>query len=679
MTGGAGSRGLFSAVHGAAVRCSELSGVTPRSVLRGLRAYEGLVVLSGQWGGGGVVIARDPIDTTSDPARLTGARPHGATATSEGIGGGWFGWLTYPQAGQQRPHWFGLYPNVLRYSAKERVWLDEAITGLAETDELDRRRKALVSEIAACARRGRSAHRRPEYRASALRPNMSAGEYTAAVERCVDRIRAGDIYQANICMRLDGEFHGDVASAFADLVDRLEPAYAALVCTADAAVVSMSPELFLRRNGNIVSSAPIKGTRPRRTGTGDAAQAEALRRSDKERAENVMIVDLVRNDLAQVAETGSVSVPSLLTVEPHCGVWQLVSRVSARLAEGVGDEAMIAAAYPPGSVTGAPKRAARQVIDEIECAPRGVYTGAIGYFSPASTELNVAIRTLEVRGPSSGPRQAHLGVGAGITASSTPVLEWWECLDKATPLADAMGAAIVTGRPRQLPDDESTRAGVRETMLVLGGRVVALEEHLGRLAKSLSELWDVGLPPSTRAEIAESVARAPGPVARLRVDVTRHGSASRVTAHTSRQMRPAPMACQHGLRLPLTILADGLGRHKWSDTTVVQTMEVRNRGQQIMIVDPEGRCLESTRGNILVFRGTSVVTPPLDGRIVPGVTRRAVLDLSSRHGLDVHVREVWIDELESSDGMAVCGSLGGMEWVRWCPAGAWSALCVKIK
>jgi para-aminobenzoate synthetase component 1 len=260
----------------------------------------------------------------------------------------------------------------------------------------------------------------------------------------MERIRAGDLYQANICLRMAAEFSGDAAALFAGLAERLTPDYAALVCTRDVTVVSMSPELFLRRRGSTVVSAPIKGTRPRATGAEDRANAERLRRSEKERAENVMIVDLVRNDLAQVAETGSVTVSSLLSVEPHCGVWHLVSRVGARLARGRSDQDLLAAAFPPGSVTGAPKLAARRIIDELEVAPRGGYTGAIGYAGPAGLELNVAIRTLEVRRAPDGRRTADLGVGAGITASSVPSQEWQECLDKAAPLAASMGTTVVT-------------------------------------------------------------------------------------------------------------------------------------------------------------------------------------------------------------------------------------------
>jgi len=259
------------------------------------------------------------------------------------------------------------------------------------------------------------------------------------VGACIERICAGDIYQANLCLRMDADFAGDVTSLFADLVEALQPAYGALICTRSHAIVSVSPELFLRRDGDTVTSAPIKGTRPKsnRGRDRDPAAIELLR-SAKERAENVMIVDLVRNDLGRVAATGTVQVPSLLAVEEHCGVWHLVSRVSAMLAPGCGDADLLAATFPAASVTGAPKRAARGVIAQLERKPRGVYTGAIGYLSPhAGLELNVAIRTAVISYRHTPPHLLSLGVGAGITAGSVPADEWQECLAKAAPLVHA--------------------------------------------------------------------------------------------------------------------------------------------------------------------------------------------------------------------------------------------------
>jgi para-aminobenzoate synthetase/4-amino-4-deoxychorismate lyase len=654
----------------AAARRPVLAGIRPGAVLGGLTAADGLVVLSGAWAGGGLVVARDPVRASASVDEVFGAaEPWGADfglGSAGGIGGGWFGWLPYPGDGAPDP-WFGLYPNLVRYSEPDRAWFDEALPGILGDAELARRRRRAVALAAAAAtRRGRGS-----YRLGGLRPNMSVARYTAAVERCVERIRAGDIYQANICLRLDATFTGDACALFADLVAALDPAYAALVCLRDTAVVSVSPELFLRRNGREVSSAPIKGTLPRTVGPrADAAtdpQAARLARSAKDRAENVMIVDLVRNDLGRVAETGTVRVPSLLRVEPHCGVWHLVSRVAATLPEQTGDDRLLAATFPPGSVTGAPKLAALEVIDELETAPRGMYTGAVGYRSPTGgLELNVAIRTITVDRSTS---RASLGVGAGITAESTPILEWRECLAKAMPLAEATRTRL--HHAPQPP--ERTDGPVHETMLVLAGRVVDIDAHLRRLRRSVDELWGIGLPDNVRDRVRSAAADTVLPVAALRLAVGPDPTGTcRIGLRLARALRPAPPSYQQGLRLRAVTVTDGAGEYKTA-RPALDALESRIGRGQVLLVDTEGRCLQASRGNLLVFRGRALVTPPLDGRVVPGLTRATVLDLARAAGLDVELREIELAELADADGVAVSGSLTGLEWVRHCPGRTWHA------
>ena len=221
-----------------------------------------------------------------------------------------------------------------------------------------------------------------------LPPHPVGGLPRAAVRRAVDYIWQGDIFQANICLRAEAEFDGDPLDAFCAAATVLRPPYAAFITTPGGAVASLSPELFLRRTGGTVISRPIKGTAHRPDDTAQATRQRGdLERSAKNRAENVMIVDLVRNDLSRVCVPGTVTVPSLLGAEPHPGVWHLVSEVRGILPgagpdSGASDGDLIRAAFPPGSVTGAPKVRALEVIDELEVAPREVYTGAIGYRSP---------------------------------------------------------------------------------------------------------------------------------------------------------------------------------------------------------------------------------------------------------------------------------------------------------
>jgi para-aminobenzoate synthetase component 1 len=239
--------------------------------------------------------------------------------------------------------------------------------------------------------------------------------YVDAVERVRARIARGDVYQVNVCRVLAAACDRPDLRSLGGALARGNPApYAAVVAapTAGVHVASASPELFLRRDGDLVTSSPIKGT---------ARDPSAF--SDKDRAENVMIVDLVRNDLGRVARTGTVDVPHLLAVEQHPGLVHLVSTVTARLAPGTTWVDLFRATFPPGSVTGAPKEAALAVVRELEPVPRGAYCGAIGVVDADRRcgTLAVGIRTYEWR-----QGTLHLGTGAGITWGSDPVREWEE-------------------------------------------------------------------------------------------------------------------------------------------------------------------------------------------------------------------------------------------------------------
>ena len=247
--------------------------------------------------------------------------------------------------------------------------------------------------------------------------------HESAIRDCLEAIAAGEIYQACVCSRFTGRLAGEPVDLFRDGVARMAPRKAAFLSGDWGAVVSFSPETYLRRTGDTVSSSPIKGTLPL---SDDPAH---LRASTKDVAENVMIVDLVRNDLGRVAVPGSVTVPELLSVHAAPGVWHLVSTVAARVPTTVDTDALLGATFPPGSVTGTPKLRARELLSGWEADARGVYCGAIGVRAPdGDLDLSVAIRTVEI----TPEGQMGLGVGGGITIDSDPAREWQECLDKAS-------------------------------------------------------------------------------------------------------------------------------------------------------------------------------------------------------------------------------------------------------
>ncbi|CAA0132315.1 Aminodeoxychorismate synthase component 1 [Mycolicibacterium vanbaalenii] len=400
------------------------------SVLRALGAAAtslGLAppaALVGVWFGSRAVIA--PSLTAEEvPARGVFDVAPGHRADGP-VGGGWFGYLSYPDAGAD-----GLGPripqaaggwadSVLRCDA-DGIWWHESLSGMPlsgwVSDALQNPAAPGCAQIA-WGQADRAAHHR-------------------GVLDCLEAIAAGEVYQACVCTQFTGRFDGDPLDFFAEAVSRTAPARGAYVAGTWGAVASLSPELFLRRCGEAVTSSPIKGTLP-----ADADPA-GLRASVKDVAENIMIVDLVRNDLGRVAHTGSVSVTELLAVRPAPGVWHLVSTVSARVAADLPMSAMLDATFPPASVTGTPKGRARELLTGWEPHRRGVYCGTVGLASPvAGCELNVAIRTVEF----AADKTAVLGVGGGITADSDPAREWDECLHKARPIIGHAGALTSVSR-----------------------------------------------------------------------------------------------------------------------------------------------------------------------------------------------------------------------------------------
>lgn len=268
-------------------------------------------------------------------------------------------------------------------------------------------------------------------RLSPPRPALDAAAYDAAIGRVLDYIRAGDCYQVNLTMRMRAEAGGDLPALYAALGRRQPvPHGAFLDLGAGPVVLSRSPELFFRTTAeDLIETRPMKGTRPRDADPArDAALAAELAASEKDRAENLMIVDLLRNDLSRLCEVGSVRVPELYRVESLATVHQMVSHVTGRLRPGTGLGAIFRALMPCGSVTGAPKIRAMEIIRELEPEPRGVYCGAIGWAAPdGRAEFNVAIRTLTVFAGG----EAELGVGGGVVADSTGAGEYEEALWKA--------------------------------------------------------------------------------------------------------------------------------------------------------------------------------------------------------------------------------------------------------
>jgi para-aminobenzoate synthetase component 1 len=386
------------------------------SVLRALASatsHHGLpppAALTGEWFGSRAVLVPSVV---IEPVGVGDVFDTAPGSPRDAVGGGWIGYLSYPDAGADGhgpriPEAAGGWTDDVLRQDGDGTWWYESLSGAAAPTWLT---EALTADVT----------RLPCHIAWG---HADRDTHQAGVLACLDAIAAGDVYQACVCTQFVGQVSGAPVDFFAEAVARTAPARAAFVEGAWGAVASLSPELFLRRVGDAVDSSPIKGTLPI-----DEAPS-ALRASVKDVAENIMIVDLVRNDLGRVAVTGSVTVPELLAVRPAPGVWHLVSTVSARVETAVPISAVLDAMFPPASVTGTPKCMARELLAGWEPVRRGIYCGTVGLASPiAGTELNVAIRTVEF----DGTGRAVLGVGGGITADSDPDAEWRECLHKAAP------------------------------------------------------------------------------------------------------------------------------------------------------------------------------------------------------------------------------------------------------
>ena len=642
--------------------------LTPVQVLRLVRADPHPVALLGAWTGGCNIVgsrprrvrssASGPLDDVLDGALPAPAPPDPPAADHPAFGGGWIGYLGYSAAGEALPPagarrlpawWFGWYDHVLRRDRATGEWFFEALCTDGE---------AMEQRFEDLSRRAAEPSPGPgDFQCGDFRLVPSPAEHRAAVRRTVEYIGQGDIFQANICLRAEASFRGDPLDAFCQAAAALAPPYAAFLTVPGGAVASLSPELFLRRAGSGVESKPIKGTAPRDLADRDQAEAQraALERSAKDRAENVMIVDLVRNDLSRVCVPGSVTVPSLLGAEPHPGVWHLVSTVRGTLRSGATDGDLIRAAFPPGSVTGAPKVRALEVVDELEATPREVYTGAIGYRSPvAGLELNVAIRTFEF-----AAGRVWLGAGGGIVADSDDAAEYAECLTKAIPLLTALGARLDTEAAGTAPAaDLAPRptAGVFTSLAVTDGRTRGLAAHLDRLAVSVARLYAKDLPVSLPADLARCLAGRP--TGRLRITVRPVGGPLQAAVEVV-PLSPPPDAVT--LR-PVTV-SGGIGPHKYRDRRLLAELTRQARlapAEQLLLTDDTGELLETDRANLFAVADGVLLTPPADGRLLPGTTRAAIIQAAHGNGIKVGFKPLTLDQLQAASEVFVTNAVTGI-------------------
>jgi para-aminobenzoate synthetase/4-amino-4-deoxychorismate lyase len=499
---------------------------------------------------------------------------------------------------------------------------------------------------------------------SDLRTEIDERDFAAAIAQIHEWIRAGETYQVNYTYRMHGQAWGDPVALYRRLRARQPVAFGALLhLPEDGWVLSCSPELFLQHRQGRLSARPMKGTAARAMqADADRAAAAWLQADIKNRAENLMIVDLLRNDLGRVARTGSVKVPKLFEIEAYPSVWQMTSSITAELPPATGLAALLRSLFPCGSITGAPKHHTMELIAQLEASPRGLYTGAIGWLdAPADPRravgdfcFSVAIRTLTL-GPlqsarDGGRRAATLGVGAGIVLDSVAADEAQECRLKAR-FATALDPGFT----------------LFETLRAEGGRLLRRDAHLARLSGSASALGFVFDDHAARAALARALADAAGPCDCLRVRLD-------LAADGTLQVRTAPLAAlASGAAEPVRVLLaeqpvppheTALLGHKTSRRSHYDAAirQAETAGAfDMLFFDAAGNLTEGARSNVFVQLDGRWYTPPARGQLLPGVLRAALLR-GDQPGPIEHPTERPISraELLRAGQIVLCNSLRGL-------------------
>ncbi|HEZ2915763.1 TPA: bifunctional anthranilate synthase component I family protein/aminotransferase class IV [Neisseria meningitidis] len=471
--------------------------------------------------------------------------------------------------------------------------------------------------------------------------SVSEADYLDHIRQIHEAIRRGDTYQINYTTRLHLQAYGNPVKLYQRL--RQPVPYAVLSHLPDAQgqsawTLCFSPELFLKIGSDgTISTEPMKGTAPILGDGQDERRAAELQADPKNRAENVMIVDLLRNDLGKIAQTGTVCVPEPFKVSRFGSVWQMTSTIQAQALPHTSFADILRAAFPCGSITGAPKKMSMQIIESLEAEARGLYTGSIGYLNPCSGGLgfegtfNVVIRTLSLTPLSDGIYQGVYGVGSGIVIDSDPAAEYRECGWKARFLNELR------------PD-----FGIFETLRVENGRCALLDRHLCRL-KTSAQALNLPLPDGCENQIKQYIARLPDGAFRIKALLASDGiSLSRAVLNrlTDKQrviISPTILPAQNYLRRFKTTCR-ALFDQAW------QTAETQGAFDSLFF-NSDGILLEGGRSNVFIKHRGQWLTPSLDLDILNGIMRQAVLDepqkyLQTNQVIETHITQKTLQEAE---------------------------------
>ncbi len=474
--------------------------------------------------------------------------------------------------------------------------------------------------------------------------SINEERFTSDIQAINEYIRNGDTYQINHTFRITGETYGEPLALYARLRDRQPGRFGALIAENSALILSQSPELFIQRQGNTLKAMPMKGTASALSNSAAHLSSDA-----KNRAENVMIVDLLRNDLSRLALPGTVSVPQLFEVARHGDVLQMTSTVQAEAKPDIQLRDVLNAVFPCGSVTGAPKKRSMEIIQELEPEDRAYYCGALGWLDPSGDfAFSVPIRTIEIdRNSNTHASPFTLGVGAGITIDSEAKKEWEECHIKA---------AFLTELPSEI--------GLFETILVRESIPQNLELHLERLAQS-AQILGIPFSASDYKKVIASACESCAMDAeyRLRLDLDRTGQISfqigallplkeSVRIFWASDILPDPSQAK-------LFSGNILLRHKVSTRNVYdQAWKIAEDlgGFDALFVNEQGFVTEGGRSSVFIKSDDRWLTPPVDAGLLPGVMRSIILNDPA---WNAHEANLTIDEILNAKEIMLSNALRG--------------------
>jgi len=442
------------------------------------------------------------------------------------------------------------------------------------------------------------------YEVGAMQSDMTRDRYLTNVETVRDHIRAGDVYQINYTFKQSFDYSGSPLGLYAHLRSRQRARFGAVIHTGDRHILSLSPELFIEVHGDTARTRPMKGTAARAASPqGDAERRHWLCHDEKSQAENLMIVDLLRNDLGRIAALGTVAVTDLFSVETYPTLHQMTSGIEANLRSGTAFSDVLGALYPCGSVTGAPKVKAMEIIQGLEDGPRGVYTGAIGFASAEATRFNVAIRTLTLDPGGYG----EMGIGSGIVYDSDPVQEWDECHLKARFLTEDAPSFQVLETLKWTPED--------------GWGL--LRHHLDRLRESAAYFCYDYDPNTVTAALNAAVTGQTAPQ-RVRLTLNAQG---RVEVETLPLTQPA-----HGNVMTYAVsnqtvdTSNPFTYHKTTNRAFYDDARTGVSADEVLFLNAQGQLTEGSITNIFVEKDGQLLTPPIACGLLAGTLRRELLD-----------------------------------------------------